>query len=152
MEKKILALKESLDVIRHYNSTFAALADERVLRLLGCVDSESFTNYEIRTLLGLSKKKVWSVLTHLVSIGIIERRRYSYTITPSTYDLANMLASSLRALLSGRPLQDSLSATLLKLGPEFVEWAYTKGKIDRAELARCEKELKDLRAESAGLV
>jgi hypothetical protein len=54
------------------------------------------------------------------------------------------MARSLHGLLTGKPAPDSsISAAMMKLGPEFIEWAYTKGKIDRTEYVQYERQLKE---------
>lgn len=149
MDKKVLGLKESLEVIRHFRPAFEALADERVLRLLGSLDSEVVSNSEARAFLGVSKKSAWLVLAKLEDLGVVQRHGYSYTVTPSTFEMARTFASALRGLVSGRTVSDSnLSALVADLGHDFIEWAYNRGKIDRDKFLEYEKQLNESKEET----
>jgi hypothetical protein len=144
LDKKILALKENLDVIRHFRIPIRTIMDEPAFRLFSSLDLEVFTNSDVRVSLGTTRKRTWLLLARLVEAGLIEKRGHSYRIVPSTFGLANTMARSLHGLLTGKPAPDSsISAAMMKLGPEFIEWAYTKGKIDRTEYVQYERQLKE---------
>ncbi len=144
MEKKMMGLKENLDVIKHFRAPIELLVNEKTLRILSLVDSEVFTNSEARKFFAIKRKSIWLILAGLAENGLVEKRGHVYRITPTTFNLANVLAVSLRGLMTGRPVQNTnLSGLLSKIGPQFIEWAYAKGKIDREELAQYERELKE---------
>jgi hypothetical protein len=81
---------------------------------------------------------------------MVARNGYSYTVTPSTFEMTRAFASALRGLVDGRAVSDSgLSALIASLGPGFSQWAYNKGEIDRGQFLEFERQLKESGKEAA---
>jgi DNA-binding HxlR family transcriptional regulator len=138
--------RANLEVIRHFRPHLQLLGDESVLGLLATFDSESFSNSEVRPLLGVKRKATWARLRRLVRSGLIEKRGHSYKASPSAHSLLSALAVALRGVITGEPPRPSpaLMEVIVKVGPDAIEWAYAKGKMDRPEYLRCKKELVEL--------
>lgn len=148
MDKKIIGFKENLATIRPFRSTFAALADESVLRLLTGLDSDGLDNDTVRMVLGVSRKRAWLLLVKLVELGIVQRRGHHYTVSSTTFEMAHAFSLALHGLVGGTQIADSgLSGLMTTMGHDFIEWAYTKGKIDRTQYLEYEKQLKESRTE-----
>ena len=149
--KKLSEFNENLKLITHFRVSLRELADPDSLRLLSVLDSEAFTNADVRKYLGIRRKKAWVILSRLSGLQILEKRGYTYRMATGTYDLVGALASSLRGLVGGAPPSDSnLSKLLSQFGPEFVEWAYAKGKIDQVQFLRYREDLQKATAEISG--
>lgn len=140
--------KRNLELIGNFRAHLRALGDEKMLILLRSLESEAFSNSEVRPALGVKRKAVWKRLAKLVGLGLIEKRGYSYRVTDSANSLVGSLALALRSTVTGRSvvMDASLIEAVTKIGPDIVEWAYAKGRIDRPEYLKYTKELAELEA------
>lgn len=147
-DDKTLDFRRNLELIRHFRAQLQALGDEGTIELLRSLDSEAFANSDVRSILRVKRNAAWLRLARLVELGFVEKRGYSYNVTQTGYFLVKSLARALRSAATGSaPAPDNaLTEAVAKLGPEAVEWAYAKGRIDRAEYLRYKKELTDLGA------
>ncbi len=145
-DEKALDFKRNLELIGHFRAHLQLLGDENMLALLRSLDSEAFGNSDVRSILHVTRKAAWLRLAKLGELGFVEKRGYSYRITQGGHSLVKSLALALRTAVTGSaPTYDpSLIETVVKLGPDAVEWAYAKGRIDRPEYIRYKKELAEL--------
>ncbi len=147
-DEKDLSFKRNLELIRHFRAQLQVLGDEDTIELLKSLDSDAFDNSDVRSILRVKRNAAWTRLARLVELGFVEKRRHSYSVTLTAHFLVKSLARALRSAGTGAaPAPDNaLIEAVAKLGPEAVEWAYAKGRIDRAEYLRYKKELSDLGA------
>ncbi len=145
-DDKTLDFRRSLELIEHFRAHLQLLGDENMLVLLRSLDSEAFGNSDVRSILRVTRKAAWLRLARLAVLGFVEKRGYTYRISPSGHSLVKSLALALRSAVTGAaPAPDaSLLEAVVKLGPDAVEWAYAKGRIDRSEYFRYKKGLVEL--------
>ncbi len=145
-DDKTLDFRRSLELIGHFRAHLQLLGDENMLALLRSLDSEAFDNSDVRSILRVTRKVAWLRLAKLGELSFVEKRGYTYRISPSGHSLVKSLALALRSAVTGAASvpDASLIEAVVKLGPDAVEWAYAKGRIDRSEYLRYKKGLLEL--------
>jgi hypothetical protein len=147
--ERVPGFSRDAELLRYFRSQLAVLSDEKVLEIVKTFGSASFTNRQVRPLLGTTRQGAWLRLSNLVELGILEKRGNGYKVSHTAGDMISAVATAFRSLLTFKVLAENRprAQELVVLSKQGVELMYAKGMIQPADVSRYQKMLAGIEEE-----
>src|SRR4029077_18947796 len=92
--EKASGLSRDVELLRYFRHQLETLSDDKALEIIKTFGSTSFKNSQARPLLGTTRQAAWWRLSRLVELGFLEKRGYSYKVSPSAVGLIGALSTA----------------------------------------------------------
>ena len=147
--ERIAELSRNVDLLRYFRHQFEVLSEDKSLEIFKRFGSTSFTNGQVRPLLGTTRQGAWLRLSRLVELGFLEKRGNTYRVSSSAVDVIGAISSAFRGLLTSKALLENKNTAkeILLLAKHGVELMYAKGMIQPSDVSRHEKMLAQMEGE-----